>query len=252
MSERYDPADFPILVELEEEFAQLVAERLEEEARARAASQAQAEPRSPRPRARRRGEHLRTGRRIARRAALVGALIGVVGATALAAKSVVSGGSSPNASVVLKTDVTHGVTLRRYHGSLCLDVSYAGGVATHCTRTPDRPAAVAALSAVTPGGRVVTGVTGAGVDQVKVTADGHTATVPATDSGDGHGTRWFTAALAGVPDRDRPTAAVLTPLRADGTPAGRPVADCSLGTEASCQAAMVRSGTLARAPVNKP
>jgi hypothetical protein len=231
MSDRHEPADFPILTELEEEFTRLVAERLEEDARAAA---------------RVGGERLRTGRRIARRAALVGALIGVVGASALAAKSVVSSRPSPNASVVLGQDPAHGVTLRRYHGRLCLDITYSGGVATRCTRTPDRPTAVAALSALTPSGRVVAGVAGAGVAQVRVDADGHTATAAAR-APNGGATRWFTVALAPVPDRHRPTAAVLTPL-----PAGQSVVDCSLGTAASCHAATVRAGTLGGPAVNKP
>ncbi len=245
MSERYDPADFPILTELEDEFARLVAERLEEDARPTPAP-ALVPAAAPVRRRRRGAEHLRTGRRIARRAALVGALIGVVGASALAAKSVVSSRPSPNASVVLRTDHARGATLRRYHGRLCLDITYSGGVATHCTRAPDRPDAVAALSALTPSGRVVAGVTGGGVAQVKVNADGHAATVATRAAGAGD-TRWFATTLPTEPDRRRPTAAVLAPL-----PDGRPVADCSLGTAASCHAAMARAGTLTGPAVNKP
>lgn len=250
MSERYDNADFPILTELEEEFARLVAERLEEDARAAARASGaparwpeSARPQAPQPR---RGERLRTGRRIVRRAALVGALIGVVGATALAAKSVVSGRTSPDASVVLRQDPAHGATLRRYHGRLCLDIGYSGGVATRCTRAPARPDAVAALSAITPSGRVVAGVTGSDVARVKVNAGGRTATVATSATGEDD-TRWFATTLPTAPDRRRPTAAVLTPL-----PDGRPAVDCSLGTAASCHAAMVRAGTLPGAPVNKP
>jgi hypothetical protein len=250
-NERFDPADFPILGELEEEFARLVAERLEEDARA--ASRASAAParwpesaRVAPPKRTRRGEHLATGRRIARRAALVGALIGVVGASALAAKSVVSSRPSPNASVVLRHDAAHGVTLRRYHGRLCLDINYDGGVATHCTRAPDDPDGLAALSAITPSGRVVAGVAGPDVARVRVNADDRAATVPTSPAGDGD-TRWFTATLATEPDRRRPTAAVLTAL-----PSGTAAVDCSLGTAASCHAAMVRSGTLPTPHVNKP
>lgn len=250
----FDPAEFPILGELEEEFRSLVAQRLAED---RAAARA-AEPRrferaptaDPEPRTRRRagragraigGEHLRTGRRIVRRAALVGALIGAVGATALAAKSVVQGGPDHASSAILHRDGAHGLTLRRDHGRLCLDLTADGAVATRCA-APPHPSAVDALSAVAAGGdgRVLAGITGARVDRARIVADGRTTIATTRPLAGADGARWFAVTIPPHPDGRRPGAATVTPLDTGGAPAGRTAVDCSLGTAASCRAAMER------------
>jgi len=262
MSSAHDPADIPILAELEVEFARLVAQRLAEDA-AEAPGTAPIVPRrpaarpapAPAPPARR--LHLRTGQRILRRAALVGALIGVVGASALAAKSVVERGHDRRSSVVLKHDATHGLTVRRYRGRLCLDIAADSAVATRCASDP-RATAVAALSAVSPdgsGGRVVAGFTGARVARVRIAADGHATAVATHPLHGATGGRWFAVTLAAPDDGRRPGAATVTPLGVDGAPAGPVAIDCSLGTAASCRAATGRArraGTLERPLVNSP
>ena len=228
----YDPRDVPILAELEEEFRLIVAETL----RPRQADAAAKAPRRERP------PWLRVGRRIFGRAAVAGALVGVVGATALATKSVVRHDPAVPGPNVLQRAGGHELTLRHYRGKLCLDISVAAAIASRCA---DGPSArdVAPLSALVADGRLVAGIAGADVARVRVADSRHgvavvTRPVGGTDDG---GLRWFATVLPAPPRGRRPAAAIVTPQRASGVPTGPPVADCTLGSVASCSAARARA-----------
>lgn len=228
----YDPRDVPILAELEEEFRLIVAETMRP-------MQAIAVPKAPR---RERPPWLRIGRRIVGRAAVAGALVGVVGATALATKSVVRHDPAVPGPNVLQRVEGHEVTLRHYRGKLCLDIAVAAAIASRCADDPSARG-VAPVSAVVPDGRLVAGIAGADVARVRVADDRHTVAVITRPVGGTHdrGLRWFTALLPAPPRGHRPAAAVVTPRRASGEPVGRPVADCTLGSIASCSAARARA-----------
>jgi len=239
VSDADDPADLPILAELEHEFRAMVAAELRGAAPARvAAPRAPAArtptpaPPTPAPRRAARRPALAAGRRILGRAVAAGALAGVVGATALATKSVVGHGA-PGARL-LERAAGHELTLRPYQRRSCLDVAYDGGVASRCLDAPDA-GGVRPLSAVTPGGRVVAGLAGRDVARVVVRSGGRRVAV-ATHALPGGTLRWFSALLPALP-READRAATVAPRRDDGTPAGRAVADCTLGTAASCRAA---------------
>ncbi len=238
-----EPRDVPILAELEVEFRALVAEAYTP---TRAALPAR--PLAPPPPALppRRRLPIATGRRILSRAALAGALAGAVGATALATRSVV-GHDPASASVVLEHAGAHELTLRRYQGRLCLDISDANGVASRCAGTPSGRG-IAPLSAATADARVVAGLTGSEVTSVRVQI-GTLVRAAVTRSAGGPGAardlRWFSIAFPAVP-RGRAAAATVLPR-----PAGEAVADCSLGGVASCRAARARAGS-ERAPERRP
>jgi len=235
------PDDLPILAELEEAFVAMVRAELHDEPRSAVAprglpSPPPAPPAPPAPRRRREPLASRlpfpTGRRILARALAAGALAGVVGATALATKSVVGhgGGEAPR---TLQRAGDHELVLRKYHGRWCLDVTYVSGVASRCVATPARDG-VAPLSAVVPHSRLVAGLAGPDVERVTVRRSGRAAVV-ATHAIAGTRLRWFAAELDAVPHESR-HAAVVAP-----SPAGRAVADCTLGTAASCRAAREHS-----------
>jgi hypothetical protein len=232
----YDPREVPILAELEEEFRLMVAETLTPVALGAPAmtpAPATGPEREP-------TRWLRTGRRILGRAAVAGALVGVVGATALATKSVVHRDSAAPEPRVLQRAEGHELTLRHYRGKLCLDISLAAAVASRCSEAP-AAGDVSPLSAIVPGGRMVAGIAGANVARVRI-GDGKRSVDVATRPVGGtqvRGLRWFAAHLP--PPRGRPAAAIVTPRRASGAPAGRPVADCTLGSFASCSAARARA-----------
>ena len=242
MSERdrdeLEPRDVPILAELEVEFRALVVDAY---APARLRPLAAAPP-SPAvappavaPRAPRRLSFA-TGRRILRRGALAGALAGAVGATALATRSIV-GHDPAAATIVLERAGGNELTLRRYRGRLCLDITDADGVASRCAGTPSA-SAVVPLSAATAGARVVAGLAGADVTSVRVqigTRRRDAVTRAAGGPGAARDLRWFSVAFPAV-QRGRAAAATVTPL-----PAGDAVADCSLGGVASCLAARGRA-----------
>jgi hypothetical protein len=175
---------------------------------------------------------LSAGRRILGRAVVAGALVGVVGATALATRSVV--GRDADGPRVLERAAGHTLTLRPYRRRPCLDVAYEGGVASRCLDAPGA-GGVRPLSAVTPGGRVVAGLAGPDVARVVVRSAGRRATALTHPAPDGR-LRWFSVVLPAV-GREADRAATVAPRRADGTPAGRAVADCTLGTAAACRAA---------------
>jgi hypothetical protein len=228
-----DPTEVPILAELEREFATLVAQTL---GGASAAPSRTAGP-PVRPRRHERPARLATGRRILGRAALAGVLAGAVGATALATRSVVGRGPATPAPVTLHAGGGHTLTLRHYRGRLCLDLAYAGDVASRCTRRP-APGGVAPLSAPTAAGRVVAGLAGAGVATVRVESGGHAAQAP-THASVG-GPRWFEVTLP-PPRRGQAPAALVVPRRASGAPAGPAVADCTVGDVAGCRAVRRRA-----------
>jgi hypothetical protein len=258
VSGSYDPQDFPILAELEQEFARMVASELNHRRAgapggrgvptgqsSRAALERDARPAvpdapapapAPRPRSRRPRARpsLSAGGRILGRAVAAGALAGVVGATALATKSVVSHTASDR-PVVLQRASDHQLVLRPYQGRLCLDVTYEGGVASRCVDRSDRGDAIAPLSAAAPHGRIVVGLVGSDVARVVVSSAGRRAEV-ATQPAGKDGLRWFAVVLPSV-RREAAHAATIAPRTANGQPAGPVEADCTLGTAASCTTA---------------
>jgi hypothetical protein len=255
-----DADALPILAELEEAFGRMVRAELRGDATAGSAAPG-ARPRvdavppggttprvgapppavPPADRGRRRRERaplaarlpFPTGRRILGRALAAGALAGVVGATALATKSVVVHGGA-EAPRTLQRAGDHEVVLRHHRGRWCLDVTYAGGVASRCFATPGG-SGLAPLSAVVPGGRAVVGLAGPDVARVTVRRSGRSAVVATHAVAGAPRLRWFAAELGPVAHEAR-HAAVVVPA-----PAGRTVADCTLGTAASCRAAREHS-----------
>lgn len=181
---------------------------------------------------------LSAGRRVLGRAVAAGALVGVVGATALATKSVVHP-DGPGGPEVLERRAAHELTLRPYQGRSCLDVTYDGGVASRCAEAPGG-AEVVPVSAITPGGRVVAGLAGPAVARVVVRSGGRHVTAATHSAPDG-ALRWFAVVLPPLA-HEANRAATIAPRRADGTAAGPVAADCTLGTAASCATAREHSG----------
>jgi hypothetical protein len=189
--------ELPIVDELEAEFRALVAHELRVRSRRR-----------PR---------VAPGR-VARRAALVLALLCLVGTVALAARSGLGGDAgAPPDSAPARLGAAAGATLSAYRhgGRPCLELQAGGDVASEC--------GVRALSAADRTRRWVAGVTAAGAAQVLVEVGGRRVVV-ATHPGS---QRWFVAVLR-LRGARRAAPARITPRDNTGRVLGPAVLDCSL------------------------
>jgi hypothetical protein len=239
-------SDLPILDELGAEFRRLVAAELGASGvaatPASAAVDARPAPVHAHPTAvrRRRGGR----RRLVRRAAIVFALLCLVGTGALAARVHLGGGQASDTSpAVLGSGAGWQLAAHRHAGSLCLLVDVSGDLADSCGPLPG-PRGVRATSAVGLRVRYVVGLAGRDVARVRVRVGTHVVTAVthapadrgrATGAGVPSGMRWFVAVLplgAGVGTAP----ARVAPLDAAGRSIGAAALDCSLGVVgAACE-----------------
>jgi hypothetical protein len=236
MSERYEPK-VAILEEIRQDLLRA--------ARAQTASAAAADGAPSRPEAGARAIRIRPGARVARRVALLGALIALIGGVALAATLSLSG-SNPAANtapVRLATGKGWALAEYRHEGRLCVRLSTAEPeISVECAASPG-PLRV--TSALADGRRLIGGLTGARVRSIEVHAGSHdrrvqtraetgsTGAARAAELPDGG--RWFLIELRGLGPHDRRAPADLVPLDAGGATLGRATLDCSLrATSAAC------------------
>jgi hypothetical protein len=177
--------------------------------------------------------------RVARRALLLVALVSLVGASALAGRSVFAGSRKPSSGLALLAAGGHGPDswqLQAYlhEGSVCYALFVAGSASSAC----GAPAAagVRAQSALSPDRRFVAGLAGADVTKVQVRVAGRTmlvSTEPVVSAPGAaraklpSGVRWFVTSLAGGAARQAP--AWIAPRDRAGRAVGASVLDCSLG-----------------------
>jgi hypothetical protein len=238
----HDP-ELAILSELEADFARELRELASGSTRARQA------------------ERLRQPARITRRALVLVALLSLVGASALAARSVFEGAPRAPAAAgpVLLSAGGSGsdrwqLETYPHDRSTCYALFVAGTVASACGAPGSREVRV--TSAIDPTTRFVAGLAGDGVAEVSMRV-GHQALVvptrppPATATGASSGAssrsvtpfvppRWFLVMLPAVAAA-REAPASLIPRGARGEQLGPFVLDCSLGgASAACRRAAAR------------
>lgn len=242
--------DLPILDELGREFELM--------ATGAPAPSSSAPPSRPEPaRVRRRGHGSRRTARIGRRAAVVLVLLCLVGGVALAARFASGGGRTPahTAPALLgRTAGAWGLSAYRDQGRLCFLLTGGGGALTsECGSAPGADG-VRATSLRAGGRRLVAGIAGPKVGEVRVRVGSiavRTSTHAAADRGAAaaagvpSGSRWFVASLPGAhAAADAP--ALLTPLDGNGKRLGAPYLDCSLGVAgAACERRIRAAATAA-------
>jgi hypothetical protein len=238
MSERYEPK-VAILEEIRQDLLRA--------ARAQTASAAAADGARPRPglRAGAHATRLRPGARVARRVALLGALIALIGGVALAATLSLSGSNPAANTAPVRLAKGKGWTLAEYRHEdrLCVRLSTAEPeLSVECAASPG-PLRV--TSALADGRRLIGGLTGARVRSIEVRVGSHDRRVPTRAQTAGtavaradelpDGVRWFLLELRGLDPRDRRAPADLVPLDGGGATLGRATLDCSLrATSAAC------------------
>jgi hypothetical protein len=191
---------------------------------------------------RQRMQRLRLPARVTRRALVLVALLSLVGASALAGRSVLEGSHEPASGPVLLSSGESGSERWQFEayphaGSVCYALFVAETVSSACGTAPDK-SGLRAASAVGSNVRFVAGLAGAGVAQVSLRVGRHTLTVsthpPPARAAAARSVkpflapRWFLAMLPGEP-ATRTAAARLTPRDGAGRSLGPTVLDCSLG-----------------------
>jgi hypothetical protein len=236
MSERYEPK-VAILEEIRQDLLRA--------ARAQTASAAATDGAESRPKAGARAIRFRPGARVARRVALLGALIALIGGVALAATLSLSGSNPAANTAPVRLAAGKGWALAEYRheGRLCVRLSTAEPeISVECAASPG-PLRV--TSALADGRRLIGGLTGTRVRSIEVQVGSRDRRVPtraqtvgATDARADElpdGARWFLLELRGLDPRDRRAPADLVPLDSGGATLGRATLDCSLrATSAAC------------------
>ncbi|HVR04707.1 MAG TPA: hypothetical protein VMS02_01610 [Solirubrobacteraceae bacterium] len=181
--------------------------------------------------------------RMARRSLTLVALLCLIGATAYAARTVLSGGGAQNPSAVQQGpfvpvaaggggDERWALRLYRRGGELCRALAVAEAEASRCSAAP-APDALGVTSVVSPRRRYLFGVTGGAVARVAVHAGGVTTTVAtrglaaaqADAGGLPRGARYFVGFVA-RPRVGVDPAALVAPLDAAGRSLGPAQLDC--------------------------
>jgi len=190
-----------------------------------------------RPRARWRD---RVSVRVTRRALVLVGLVCLIGASALAGHSVLSGSPQKTSPPTLLASGGSGLTSWQlesyvYRGTSCYALFAGGTVASKCQATPGRDG-VNALSAVDPNERLVAGLAGNRVATVLIEVGKHRIldTTQSQRSGTravglAHQMRWFVAIIPSKTSAAASPPARLTPRAPDGRSLGPPILDCSLG-----------------------
>jgi hypothetical protein len=197
--------------------------------------------------------------RVTRRALVLVALVSLVGSSALATSVVFTGSRKVKANpTTLSSGVDDGqrwqLETYSYSGAGCYALFAAGTVASRCGFDPGTRG-VSAASALAGSSRLVAGIVGADVMQVRVRVKGHVTTLPthpppaSTDLP--AGSRWFLAKLPNEGNAVDAAPAQITPLGRDDRRVGASALDCSLGgTSTICRRAAerlaARSGRLPR------
>lgn len=179
-------------------------------------------------------------RRVARRVATIGAVLALVGASAVAEQAVLGGRDEPETSpTVLGAQTTGGehwkLLAYRHRGDVCWALLVAGTATSACA-DPVEPDGLRAGGVLTPAHRFAAGVAGARVAAVRIAVGGETVRV-ATRAVPGTAAvaraelprmRWFVATL---PARDvaAATPARLVPEDAHGRALSAGELDCTYG-----------------------
>jgi hypothetical protein len=251
----YDP-ELPILAELEQALHARAAEAVSTAAGARRAAAGGRDPAAdrrgavaPAPARRARGGALRRrGAVVVRRSAVLVSLSLLVGATAVATRSIVAGGGAtgdPSLRTTRAVELGAGsaegerwtLSAARRGGDLCHGLLAGGAVATRCEEPPT-PAQLVVDGLATGRARYVVGLTGGRVETVVVTR-GETRravstralspTAAALRARLPRDLRWFVVALPPTAPTDRPLAATVAGRDRAGRPLGRPVLSCARG-----------------------
>lgn len=264
----FHDSQLPILLELEAEFDRelraLYPQSDREDVRRRMALPAHIARRMSTPaRATRR---VLAPARVTRRALVLVALVSLVGASALAARSVLGG--SHRASSAPELLAAGGPNAERwqlqsylYEGSLCYSLFVVRSLSSVCGAPGETGVRVSSI--LGPTRRFVVGLAGARVAWLRVRIGARTLLVathpvpqtpgshPATQARD-HGPatpapsiRWFIASLSSAAARSAP--ALLIPLDGARRPVGSPLLDCDLGGASGlCQSAAAKLATFPR------